>query len=91
MLAGAGFNVIVVERYLLAGSSGGSRYCDIGTAIDRVHLANLLRCVIAIVLDDAHGIDPKISQADALCNYQGVIDSPRQKLEGNIIFVSRNS
>lgn len=91
MLAGVRFNGVVVKRYLLAGSSSGSRYCDIGTAIDCVHLANLLRHVVTIVLDDAHGIDPKISQADALCNNHGVIDGPRQKLEGNIVLVSRNS
>lgn len=91
MLADVGFNGIVVQRYLFAGSSGGSRYCDIGTPIDRVHLANLLRHVITIVLDNAHGIDPEISQADAMCSHHSVIDGPRKKLEGNILLIFRNS
>lgn len=55
----------------LACSSGDG---EESAAVDVLHLRDLHGFVGGTVLNDAHGVDPEVAQADAPCHGDGVLD-----------------
>lgn len=80
-----------MSAYLLACGGCGGRDSHIGAAIYGVHFTNLLLLVLVVVLNDAHGIDPEISETDAPGDGHGILNGPWERVRRNVPLVVPDS
>jgi len=64
-----------VSAHLLTTTRRGRRDRHICASIHGIHLANLLRFILVVILDNTHGVDPEISETDSPGDSYGVLYS----------------
>jgi hypothetical protein len=62
----------IVKKTLGYTPSACSHYCECRVLIDSTHLANLLRFVIRIILNDTKGVDPDIPHANLATDFDSI-------------------